>query len=303
MSGPGERAMTMRILGGVAVLAAVGLIAVSARDSLSREAARQRAHAPVYALTPDRPAGPALAPASRPPAGEPGRTSGPVTPGAAPAADLSPEAVAASTTAASPAPTSPDQGSANAILTKAAAAYARVRSLRADFVQVTQNPVLGSNTTSRGTLFQRRPDRLLLRFSQPKGDILVSDGRYFWVYYPSVDPKQVVRMPASAAGQGVDLQAQFLGDPEKRFNARLQGREAVAGRPANVLHLVPRTQQSYKELTVWLDARDNLARRFEIVEQNGSVRRFDLSNLRVNVSIPASTFRFTPPAGAHIVAR
>ncbi len=225
--------------------------------------------------------------------------------GAAAAGPLSgaPEPSAAGAAPTSPSTAGARQQSADAILRRAAAAYRGVRSLRASFLQVVRNPLLGGAVTSRGTLYQRRPDRFLMKFAQPAGDVLVSDGRWFWVYYPSVDPKQVIRTPASAAGQAVDLQAQFLGDPERRFNARLEGRQAVAGRQAYVLSLTPRGSEPFKALKLWIDPTDYLARRFEITEENGSVRHIDLSDLRVNVPAGDALFRFTPPAGAHIVTR
>jgi len=201
-----------------------------------------------------------------------------------------------------PAPAARQQ-SAEAILRHAAAAYRAVRSLRAGFVQVVKNPLLGGAITSKGTIYQRRPDRFLMKFSDPAGDVLVSDGQWFWIYYPSVDPKQVIRTPAAGAGQAVDLQAQFLGDPERRFSARLEGREAVAGRQAYVLDLTPRGSEAFKALKLWIDPDDYLVRRFEITEQNGSVRHLELSDLRVNVAAGDALFRFAPPAGAHIVTR
>src|SRR5262245_38244473 len=51
------------------------------------------------------------------------------------------------------------QGQAANALKQAAAAYAGIRSLRADFVQRSDNPLLGRQTTSRGTVMQRQPDR------------------------------------------------------------------------------------------------------------------------------------------------
>ncbi|HEU5209960.1 MAG TPA: outer membrane lipoprotein carrier protein LolA [Longimicrobiales bacterium] len=196
------------------------------------------------------------------------------------------------------------QLTADAILARAAAAYADVQSMQAEFAMTMTNPLLRRTTNSRGTLYQRRPDRIALRFSQPDGDRIVSDGEYFWVYYPSVDEKQVLRMPASqGASGGVDLQAQFIGDPTERFEATLHGTEDVGGRSAHVLTLVPRGRVGYTSLKVWLDTRDYLARRFEITEENGSVRRFDLSGLRPNVRLGDDVFRFTPPAGARIVDR
>ena len=190
------------------------------------------------------------------------------------------------------------------VLARAAAAYADVQSMQADFAMTMTNPLLRRTTNSRGTMSQLRPDRIALRFTQPDGDVIVSDGEYFWIYYPSVDEKQVIRMPASqGATGGVDLQAQFIGDPTERFEATLHGTEDVGGRPAYALTLVPRGNVGYKSLEVWLDTRDYLARRFEITEENGSVRRFDLSSLRTNVRLGDDVFRFTPPADARIVDR
>ena len=193
---------------------------------------------------------------------------------------------------------------AAAIVRRAADAYSRVRSMKASFVQRTENPLLGNTTTSHGTLYQQRPDRFKLNFTEPAGDVIVSDGRFFWIYYPSVDPKQVMRAPVSAAGAGaVDLQAQFLGDTDRRFTATLEGTADVNGRSAHVVTMVPRENLGYRRLKVWVDTQDHLVRRFEIVENNDNVRRFDLSQLQINPQIAPSVFQFTVPEGARIVER
>jgi outer membrane lipoprotein carrier protein len=185
------------------------------------------------------------------------------------------------------------------VLLGASAAYESVRSLRADFVMHRVIPALRQTITSRGTLYQRSPDRVALRFTDPEGDLILGDGEHFWVYYPSVNADQYMRQPAAEAGRsGVDLQAQFVGNPVERFDATLHGTESVGGRPAHVLTLVPRQRAEYRSLKVWLDTRDSLARQFEIVEHNGTTRRFELDNLQTNVTIPDATFRFTPPPGA-----
>lgn len=259
------------------------------------------------------------------PSGEPaGRgTTMPMAPAPAPTTDADAPAPSGSTrgaggqTAAPPPPSSPvggeqpDAGDAArhapdpaTILERASAAYSDVRSLQADFTMAMTNPLLRRTTNSRGTLYQQRPDRIALRFSEPDGDVIVGDGRYFWIYYPSVDAQQVIRMPASqGAAGGVDLQAQFLGNPVERFDATLHGTERVSGRDAYALTLVPRGPAGYEQLRVWLDTEDYLARRFEITEETGTVRRFDLTGLRINGSIAQDIFRFSPPADARVVER
>jgi outer membrane lipoprotein carrier protein len=199
-------------------------------------------------------------------------------------------------------PQQPPSDEGAAALRQAAAAYESVRSLRADFVMNFDNPLLRQTTTSRGTIHQRQPDRIAVRFSDPAGDVVLSDGQYFWVYYPSVNAQQVMRAPAAAGGEtGVNLQAQFVGNPVERFQYELHGTEAAAGRPARVLTLVPRQRAEYRSLKVWIDVRDGLVRRFELTEHNGNVRRFELLNLQVNPTIAESVFQFSPPAGARII--
>jgi chaperone LolA len=176
-----------------------------------------------------------------------------------------------------------------------------IRSLEADFTQTLNVPLLGSNQRSAGKLYQRKPDRFLMRFSDPDGDVIVADGRYFWLYYPSSDRTQVIRTSIAEGGQSVDLQQQFLSNPNQRFVATLAGDESVAGRSSYVLTLVPRGASAYKILKIWVDKEDYLVRRFEMTEENESVRRVELRNVRTNHALANSLFTFTPPAGAQVI--
>jgi outer membrane lipoprotein carrier protein len=189
------------------------------------------------------------------------------------------------------------------VLQRAAAAYGKITSMRAQFVQRRENPLLGSTTTSRGTLYQRDPDRFALKFSDPAGDIIVGDGRYFWLYYPSVDRRQVMRSAARQGAGAVDLQSQFIGDPLTRFAHRYHGTEKQHGRTVHVLTLRPRREAGYKSMKVWIDAADYLVRRFQITEPSDAVVEFQLSNLAVNPTLGDDIFRFTPPAGATVIDR
>ena len=120
------------------------------------------------------------------------------------------------------------------------------------------------------------------------------------MYHPSTDDRQVMRSRLGAGGQQVDLQREFLSDASTRYNATRTGTESVGGRSTHALTLVPRGPSPYRRIRIWVDTQDFLVRRFEITEENESVRRLDLSNLRPNASVPASIFQFTPPANAQI---
>lgn len=289
-----------KVILGVALVGIVGSIALAVRSQLTEDQAQQSAivdssaaSAQPLALADSEPV--SVVPLG-PPAPQPELSDGEPMP--APDSNVKPVA---------PIPTTIDdeaQETGASVLKRASAAYSAVKSLRADFVQKRANPILGSNTSSRGTLSQRRPDRFLLKFTEPAGDVIVSDGRYFWLYYPSVDKKQVMRAPATTnAAGGVDLQAQFLGDPLTRFKHTYHGTETVGGRTAHVLTLVPRQNIGYKSLKVWIDAKDSMARRFSLTENNGVVQEFTLSNLVINPALSDAVFKFTPPTDARIVER
>ncbi len=229
------------------------------------------------------------APSAGMPAGDPG-TAGAGSPGAPGTASPASSGGAAQT----------DDGAR--ILTRAATKYAGVRTMRADFSMATTNPLLRTTTNSAGRIYQQRPDRIALRFTEPAGDIMLSDGTWFWVYTPSTNKDQALRAPAGGGGaRAVDLQAQFLGDPVKRFSHTLHAPESVNGRMADVLTLVPRGDEPFRSLKVWIDREDALARRFEVTERNGVVRRMVLQHLQVNPTIAAEIFRFTPPAGVRVL--
>jgi outer membrane lipoprotein carrier protein len=217
--------------------------------------------------------------------------------GAAPTAAAGQQSPAAQEDLPPPVPSS----EANAILTRAERAYSQVRSMEADFAQEVFVPLLDSTQDSRGRIFHRSPDRFLMRFSDPAGDVIVADGRYVWMYYPSTDDRQVIRAPLSATGQQqVDLYREFLADATSRYAASLDGSEPVGGRPAKALTLIPRQASTYRRVRIWVDDQDSLVRRFEITEENGSVRMLQLSGLRVNGTLSDDLFRFTPPAGVQV---
>ncbi|MBW3554647.1 MAG: outer-membrane lipoprotein carrier protein LolA [Gemmatimonadetes bacterium] len=238
------------------------------------------------------------------PAGESPSPASGTTPATASGDGATDGSAAAPSTGSAPAvtaPAAPAQEGVEEILRATARRYEDVRALQADFEQQLTNALMGRTTRSTGTLYQRQPDRFLMRFSQPAGDVIVSDGEYFWIYYPSADPKQVIR--SSRGAGGLDLRSQFVGDPVRRFDATSHGTETVRGRSTHVLTLNPRESVGYRRLKVWIDAEDHLVRRFELTEENGNVRRFDLTDLRVNPTLPDDLFRFEPPAGAVVVSR
>src|SRR5882724_4657150 len=189
------------------------------------------------------------------------------------------------------------------ILDRASASFDTVRTLQADFIQIVENPMLGDPDTTRGKLFQRRPNYFAMRFTEPKNDRIVADGRRLWLYTPSTTPGQVIRSAIPGTGTtGPNLIGQFVERPRERYTARYVRSDSIEGVAVDVITLTPRpTDLPYSAATVWIAKQDRLIRRIEIVENSGQRRTITLKNLAVNTSIPAREFRFAPISGVRVV--
>jgi outer membrane lipoprotein carrier protein len=192
---------------------------------------------------------------------------------------------------------------AGAIIGRAAKVYRSLGSLRADFDQIIDNPMIDS-AESKGTLFQAGPAKFAMRFSDPPGEAIVIDGQHVWVYTPSTVPGQVIRLavPTGGPAYGYNLLAWLLDRPTERYHASYLRSEKIEGKAADVIQLVPAVPDlPFTKAIVWLDRAEALPRRLEIQEQSGATRRLDLKRVQVNQSLPARTFSFKVPSGVRVV--
>ncbi len=191
----------------------------------------------------------------------------------------------------------------SAVLDRASASFDTVRTLAADFTQIIDNPMLGDPDTTRGRLYQRRPNYFAMRFSDPKNDRIVADGRRLWLYTPSTTPGQVIRTTIPGTGTtGPNLIGQFVEHPRERYSARYLRADSLPDGPVDVVALTPRVKDlPYEAATVWIAKQDGLVRRIEIAEHTGQHRTITLQHLAVNGTIPAREFRFSPTSGVRVV--
>jgi len=189
------------------------------------------------------------------------------------------------------------------ILDRASASFDTVRTLAADFVQIIDNPMLGDPDTTRGRLYQQKPNYFAMRFTDPKNDRIVADGRRLWLYTPSTTPGQVIRSTIPGTGTtGPNLIGQFVEHPRDRYNARYVRTDSIGDVAVEVIALTPRlTDLPYSTATVWIAKQDGLIRRIDIVENSGQRRTITLRHLTVNGAIPAREFRFSPTSGVRVV--
>lgn len=189
------------------------------------------------------------------------------------------------------------------ILELAASRYAAIDGLCADFTQTLEVTLLGRRVDSAGELCQKGPDLFSMRFTDPEGDLVVADGEWIWVYYPSTDPRQVMRAPLGTGGGRFDFHTEFLERPREKYRAVVVGEERITGTSTTVLSLDPLGSSPFRRATIWVDVSRGLIVQLLTEEENGSVRTVRLSDLRLNPDIPSEIFRFEPPEGADVITR
>ncbi len=174
--------------------------------------------------------------------------------------------------------------------------YDRLQSLKTEFSESYSG--LGMTRTESGTLFLRKPGRMMWQYSTPQGKIFLLDGKYAWFY--AEGDAQVQRIPA---GELDDLRSPLrflLGHTQ--LEKELTGLTlAAAPNGCFTLSGQPKGQEKRVTRVALTVTRDGTIRGIEVDEADGAVTQFAFTDEQPDAVIPAQTFRFTPPAGVPVV--
>ncbi len=169
-----------------------------------------------------------------------------------------------------------------------------VQSGRASFTQV----VTGNDGTrkrpSTGTFEFLRPNRFRFDYAKPYEQLIVSDGSKVWLH--DQDLNQVTVRPYDQALGNTPAALLAGGSIERDFTLSNQPDEAglqwVLAEPKNA-------EGSIRKVRVAFKGKELAA--FEITDAFGQRSRLDFSRVETNPAIPATRFRFVPPAGADVL--
>ena len=193
------------------------------------------------------------------------------------------------------------QTPSTALLDRAARTYASTRTLRAAFHQTLTSPATQTVRNATGVLVQRGSAQFALRFSDPAGDAIVSDGTAIWVYLPSTSKGNVIKVPMQL-GNGFDFLSQLLRTPLETYVVVQLGDSAVGPHRTTVYALTPKDAGApFSRAKVWIGHADALLWQLEIVEKSGLVRRVRFTSIKPNVKLPTGATKFVVPAGVKIL--
>lgn len=168
----------------------------------------------------------------------------------------------------------------------------------ADFQQETEVKTLNRHLKAWGKLSFKRPGKMLWRYEEPKGQLVLADGNHLYFLQP--EEKQVIKSPLKNAFRS-DVPLSFLlglGNLKKDFNAALKATES----DQYVLRLEPKGEAGgFSEILLgvsrssadilWVSVRD--------AANNLTTLRF--SNMKKGVGLQDSLFRIEIPEGFDVV--
>ena len=185
-----------------------------------------------------------------------------------------------------------------AVASKVQAAYADMKSFRADFTQELLQRDSGMVQKRSGTLDFQRP--LLVRWETvaPNAELLMVTDKEIWSYLP--DEELAYRYSRQMAEDSRSLIQVVTGQSplDRDFDV-----EPVPGGEEGLVHVLLYPKEASTELTevqLWIDPKTSLMRRVMVMDFYGNTNTVELSNIRPDAEAPASLFTFTPPAGTDV---
>lgn len=185
------------------------------------------------------------------------------------------------------------------IVERVKAVYAEAETLSCDLRRVTTSAMLGQRRVLIGTLRMALPDRFHIAYTTPQEQYLTCDGETVWMYTPQNE--QVVYGPVEDYRERRML-ADLVGYFERDYAYILDGTEEVNGRTTHRLAMTAREADNpYPAGALWIDAGLWLPVMVELVDDQGYKLSYRLSNIELNVDLPAGIFGDPAPAGVERV--
>jgi len=175
--------------------------------------------------------------------------------------------------------------------------YAQVETFRAPFTQELTHKESGAKDVRSGMLIFQRPLRIRWETSAPAQELLVVTDKEIWNYLP--EDKLAIRYAPDLAKDSRSIIQVVTGQSrlDKDFTVEERGREG----DLVILGLYPHEPTvQFTEGRLWVNAKTRFIHRAAVTDFYGNSNDITLGEMALNLSFPAETFNFVPPAGVRV---
>jgi outer membrane lipoprotein-sorting protein len=170
-------------------------------------------------------------------------------------------------------------------------ANAAIKTLTAQFTEVTTSSLLTRDLVSHGTMAVERPSRVILRYTDPERRIVLIDGNRLTMTWPSRNLTRVsdVRRAQERVqryfveGNAAELRREF--DIELHAASERPGTDEVSLRPRR-----RQIRETLSRLDVWVDPSTTLPTALRMVFANGDVKTMTFEKVATNPVLDPNAF-------------
>jgi outer membrane lipoprotein carrier protein len=169
-----------------------------------------------------------------------------------------------------------------------------VESLQARFEQSVFDTSQGQTRRLEGVFYLQRPGKFRWDYTEPKGQIVLADGRTVWLV--EEDLKQAYQKPQSDALRGTPA---LLLTEQLKLDDHFEIADLGPSQDLEWVELVPRDSES-QFTRILLAFKGNELRRMELADKFAQVTRFSFSDIKRNPRLDPTLFVYTPPRGTQL---
>ncbi len=174
--------------------------------------------------------------------------------------------------------------------------YNKAKTLQVVFTE-TYTPVGRPRRTESGTLALQKPGKMRWDYSDPKGKLFVSDGKFLWLYTPADNRAEKMKLKESD-----DMRAPLaflLG--KLNFKKEFRNIQASSEAGGTRIKAEPSGQDLPYTNVDFLVAADFTIREVQVTGFDRSVLHFRFEAEKVDPKLTGGLFQFKAPPGAQVV--
>ena len=177
----------------------------------------------------------------------------------------------------------------------------KTSTLQADFRQEKELALLAKPEVSTGTFIYSRPSNVLWVYDTPKRVQMVIAGGVLTTYYADLGKAERVDVKRfedrifkyMGASGAIDELARY-------FDFTFTDSKS---KPVFLLDLTPKNRavaKRVRRIKIWIDKSTYLTSKFEYVEGDGDITRYEFTNVRINEPVPQSRFALSLPTSVRV---
>lgn len=187
--------------------------------------------------------------------------------------------------------------------------YEGLESIQASFEQKNELKSLGRTTTSKGSLSWEKPGKLRMEYAEPEKQVLVSNGRRFWLYTARLKQVMVSKNGGFGFGATPLLFLSGKGNLKKNFNVKVEevgvakrsGGIWRAGQPHRIRLEPKATGASFRRMWIEVDPENFIILTLAYIDNIGNKSHLRFSNVKENVRIAGEIFQFVVPPAVEVL--